>query len=124
MTQSRSHRGALEGPDDGTATHDLPDVASVAWTALREVMDPELCIDVVSLGLVYELRVEDDNLLVEMTLTTPGCPVSESLPEQARAAIAEATAGTVGVEVRVVWDPPWSPQMMHEEAATVGFRSR
>lgn len=87
-------------------------------------MDPELCIDVVSLGLVYELRVEDDNLLVEMTLTTPGCPVSESLPEQARAAIAEATAGTVGVEVRVVWDPPWSPQMMHEEAATVGFRSR
>lgn len=66
MTRSRSHRWALEGPDDGTATHDLPDVASVAWTALREVMDPELCIDVVSLGLVYELRVENDNLLVEL----------------------------------------------------------
>ena len=87
-------------------------------------MDPELCLDVVSLGLVYDMRIEGANLVVDMTLTTPGCPVSESLPEQARAAIIEATGGAVGVEVRVVWDPPWNPAMMHEEAAAaLGLRT-
>ena len=113
------------GPAVDWSTTDHSNVIEAAWGALSGVFDPELCLDVVSLGLVYDLRVEGGNLVVDMTLTTPGCPVSESLPEQARAEIIDATDGTIGVEVRVVWDPPWNPTMMNEAAAAaLGFGSR
>ena len=102
-----------------------PDVLDATWDALRGVYDPELYLDVVSLGLVYDVRAEDGNLVVEMTMTTPGCPASEALPEMARSAIVDALDGAVEVEVRVVWDPPWSPAMIDEEAAAaLGFRTR
>jgi len=101
------------------------DVLDVAWDALRDVYDPELYLDVVSLGLVYGVRTEEDGLVVEMTMTTPGCPASEVLPEMARAAIVDAVDGAVTVEVRVVWDPPWSPAMIDEDAArALGFRAQ
>lgn len=101
------------------------DVADAAWDALRTVCDPELCLDVVSLGLVYRVRHEAGTVVVEMTLTTPGCPVSESLPEEARVAVQEAVGLAAAVEVQVVWDPPWSPAMMDDEAASLlGFRRR
>ena len=101
------------------------DALDAAWDALRGVYDPELYLDVVSLGLVYDVRAEDGNLVVEMTMTTPGCPASEVLPEMARSAIVDALDGAVEVEVRVVWDPPWSPAMIDEEAAAaLGFRAR
>ena len=69
------------------------------------------------------MRVEDDTVAVEMTLTTPGCPASESLPEMARMALHEALC-PVAVEVRVVWDPPWSPAMVNDDdaAAVLGLR--
>ena len=96
-----------------------------AWAALSGVYDPELYLDVVSLGLVYDVRDEEGTTVVEMTLTTPGCPASESLPEMARAAIEENWAPRSPVVVRVVWEPPWSPAMMREDAAGVlGFRLR
>ncbi|MDA8357817.1 MAG: metal-sulfur cluster assembly factor [Actinomycetota bacterium] len=101
------------------------DVLDATWDALRGVYDPELYLDVVSLGLVYDVRAEPGSVVVEMTMTTPGCPASEVLPEMARAAIADAVDGTVDVDVRVVWDPPWSPAMINEEAAAaLGFRAR
>ncbi|MGH8980549.1 MAG: metal-sulfur cluster assembly factor, partial [Acidimicrobiales bacterium] len=96
-----------------------------AWAALGGVYDPELCLDVVSLGLVYDVRDEGGAVVVEMTLTTPGCPASESLPEMARGAVSDALGSSVGVEMRVVWDPPWSPEMMSDDAGdALGFRSR
>ncbi len=101
------------------------DALEAAWEALRGVYDPELYLDVVSLGLVYGIRAEGTKLVVEMTMTTPGCPASESLPEMAAAAIEDATGGAVPGDVRVVWDPPWSPEMMEEDAARMlGFRGR
>ncbi|MGC8463653.1 MAG: metal-sulfur cluster assembly factor [Acidimicrobiales bacterium] len=101
------------------------DLVDGAWDALRGVYDPELYLDVVSLGLVYDVRAEDSAVVVEMTMTTPGCPASEVLPEMARAAIADAVDGAVEVDVRVVWDPPWSPAMIDEDAArALGFRAR
>jgi len=100
------------------------DVLGAAWDALRGVYDPELYLDVVSLGLVYDVRDENGAVVVEMTMTTPGCPASEVLPEMARAAIAAAADGGVEVDVRVVWDPPWSPAMIDEDAArALGFRA-
>jgi len=96
---------------------------ALAWEALGCVYDPELCLDVVSLGLVYDVREEQGVVVVEMTLTTPGCPAAESLPDMAKLAVAQAVGPAVGVEVRVVWDPPWSPAMMNDEAAgALGFR--
>ncbi len=101
------------------------DVLDAAWDALRGVYDPELYLDVVSLGLVYDVRAEGSTVVVEMTMTTPGCPASEVLPEMARTAIADAVDGAVEVDVRVVWDPPWSPAMIDgAAAAALGFRAR
>ncbi|MGH8989711.1 MAG: metal-sulfur cluster assembly factor [Acidimicrobiales bacterium] len=98
---------------------------TAAWEALHGVYDPELYLDVVSLGLVYGVREERGGVVVEMTLTTPGCPASEILPEMARSAIADALDARVPVEVQVVWDPPWSPAMIDAETAqALGFRSR
>ncbi len=102
-----------------------PDVLEAAWSALRDVLDPELHLDVVSLGLVYDVRDEDGAVVVEMTMTTPGCPASEVLTEMARAAVAGAVGGSARVDVRVVWDPPWSPAMVDGEAArSLGLRAR
>lgn len=109
------------GPTRARATPDSS--IDAVWNALGSVYDPELCLDVVSLGLVYDVREQDGEIVVEMTLTTPGCPASESLPEMAKMAVAEALGPGLGVEVRVVWDPPWNPAMMHDDAAeALGFK--
>jgi metal-sulfur cluster biosynthetic enzyme len=97
-----------------------------ARDALRQVYDPELGLDIVALGLVYGLVVEDGSLVVDMTLTTPGCPVSENLPQQALDAVARAAdAFGLSAEVRVVWDPPWTPERVDAAAArALGFGGR
>ena len=123
--------GARAGePPGGTgASRDVPGTApggpvGAAWNALTGVFDPELYLDLVSLGLVYDVRHQDGVIVVEMTLTTPGCPVSESLPDMAKAAVQEAVGDAATVDVRVVWDPPWNPDMMDgAAAAALGFRS-
>jgi metal-sulfur cluster biosynthetic enzyme len=111
----------------GSSRAEIPPDSAIdaTWKALRSVYDPELYLDVVSLGLVYDVREEEGTIVVEMTLTTPGCPASESLPEMARAAIVESVGDPAAVDVRVVWDPPWSPALMDAEgAAALGFRVR
>jgi len=80
-------------------------------TALGNVWDPELGLDVVSLGLVYDVRVDGDTIEIDMTLTTPGCPVSEQLPAEADAAVRAAVPDT-DVQVQIVWDPPWTPDRL------------
>ncbi len=139
MSVVRIRRRDREEPAAPGADRTAPSVASsagsaelpagsavgAAWGALSGVFDPELCLDVVSLGLVYGVTDVEGTLVVEMTLTTPGCPAAESLPELARAAVADAVGSTVPVDVRIVWEPPWSPAMMDAEAAgALGFRVR
>jgi len=92
-----------------------------ARNVLHQVVDPELGLDIVDLGLVYAIRPEAGGIVVEMTLTTPGCPVSESLPAEALAALQEAL--DVPVSVEVVWQPPWTPDRIDPVAATaLGLR--
>lgn len=86
-----------------------------ALAALGQVWDPELGLDVVSLGLVYDVRASGDGVEIDMTLTTPGCPVSEQLPGEAEAAVRAALPG-VDVTVDVVWDPPWTPERLSPTA--------
>jgi metal-sulfur cluster biosynthetic enzyme len=98
-----------------------PTLAEQARRALHGVVDPELGLDIVDLGLVYAIREEGGGVAVEMTLTTPGCPVSESLPVDATRVL-EAVLG-VPVRVDVVWDPPWTPDRIDPGAApTLGRR--
>ena len=92
--------------------------------ALGNVWDPELALDVVSLGLVYDVRVDGDVIEIDMTLTTPGCPVSEQLPAEAEAAVRGAVPGS-NVRVHVVWDPPWTPERLSPAALEqLGFARR
>ncbi|KAA0234318.1 MAG: metal-sulfur cluster assembly factor [Actinobacteria bacterium] len=94
---------------------------SAIEAALRDVWDPELGIDVLSLGLVYDIRTDDGRVDIDMTLTTPGCPVSEQLPGEAEAAVRRAVPAS-DVSVNLVWDPPWTPDRLSSEAAeALGF---
>jgi FeS assembly SUF system protein len=86
--------------------------------ALKTVYDPEIPADIYELGLIYKVDIDDDRMVnIEMTLTTPNCPSAEELPQQ----IENAVAGVPGVreaKVNIVWNPPWDPSRMSDEART------
>lgn len=83
--------------------------------ALRDVIDPELDVNIVDLGLVYEIEVEDDRVEILMTLTTPGCPLHGVFDEMVRQEVAPLE-GVNEVEVELTFEPRWSPDDMSEEA--------
>jgi FeS assembly SUF system protein len=84
--------------------------------ALRTVYDPEIPVNIFELGLIYRIDVDDDDAVhIDMTLTSPMCPVAETLPEEVKAKV-EALDGVQAAKVNVIWDPPWNPSMMSEEA--------
>ena len=85
---------------------------------LRRVLDPEMGLDVVSLGLIYELKEEEGDVEVKMTMTSPGCPLAEELVMGVQNELLK-TEGVSGVKVDIVWSPPWSPSMMSEEAKII-----
>lgn len=93
----------LDGADEATQLREL----------LREVLDPELGVDIVSLGLVYEVNVQDRVASVRTTTTTPACPLGDYISAEIERVVSES--GMVDrVEVQVTYDPPWTPQMMAE----------
>lgn len=82
---------------------------------LKEVTDPEIGVNVVDLGLVYRVLVEQDGLVnVEMTLTAPGCPMHDTISRTAEMAI-ETLDGVKEAKVHIVWDPPWTPDRLTDE---------
>lgn len=83
---------------------------------IKTVYDPEIPVDIYELGLIYEIRIEDSGVVfVRMTLTTPMCPVADSLPMEVQEKVA-MVEGVEDVDLRVVFDPPWNKEMMSEEA--------
>ena len=85
--------------------------------ALSSVYDPEIPVDIYQLGLVYGVTLNEANdARISMTLTTPGCPVAGSMPGMVEHAVASMVDGIGEVEVELVWDPPWNPDMMSEAA--------
>lgn len=86
-----------------------------AWNLLRTVYDPELGLDVVNLGLIYELKVDPPRAYVRMTLTTPGCPLHDSMGEAVRQALSRIP-GIEEVAVELTFDPPWTPARLSPEA--------
>lgn len=88
-------------------------------TALKTVFDPEIPADIYELGLIYKVDVDDDRLVhIDMTLTTPNCPSAAELPAQVEDAVS-SVSGVREAKVNVVWDPPWDPSRMSDEARTV-----
>ena len=83
--------------------------------AMRDVYDPEIPVNVVDLGLIYDMKIEDEVVHVTMTMTAPGCPFGDALSTDAREKVIAGT-GAVDAIVTMVTDPPWSPAMMTEEA--------
>jgi metal-sulfur cluster biosynthetic enzyme len=89
--------------------------------ALKNVLDPELGINIVDLGLVYDVAIEDDSVHITYTLTTMGCPIGPLIEEQMARMLADVP-GIDRVDAEMVLRPPWSPEMMSEEAkAALGF---
>jgi FeS assembly SUF system protein len=87
--------------------------------ALKTVYDPEIPADIYELGLIYKVNIDDDRMVnIEMTLTTPNCPSAEELPQQIKNAIA-GVPGVREAKVNIVWNPPWDPSRMSDEARTV-----
>ena len=84
--------------------------------ALRQVIDPEIGVNIVDLGLVYGVDIEDSGVHVAMTMTTQACPLHTYLTEQAEASIRSMMPEVQSVEIEMVWDPPWSPAMMSDAA--------
>jgi FeS assembly SUF system protein len=87
--------------------------------ALKTVYDPEIPADIYELGLIYKVDIDDDHMVkIDMTLTTPNCPSAAELPAQVENAVA-SVAGVREAKVTIVWDPPWDPSRMTDEARTV-----
>jgi FeS assembly SUF system protein len=106
---STEHTGSLPPEEVERITTDL-------IGALKTVYDPEIPVDIYELGLIYKVDLDDDrNITIDMTLTAPGCPVAGEMPGWVENAV-RAVEGVQDVTVNMVFDPPWSAEMMSEEA--------
>lgn len=92
------------------------------WDALKDVLDPEIGVNIVDLGLVYEVNVDQGHVEVVMTLTTPACPLSSYFEQVIPRVVSNRVVEIGSVGVRFVWDPRWGPEMMSDEAKkTLGW---
>jgi metal-sulfur cluster biosynthetic enzyme len=84
--------------------------------ALRLVDDPEVGMNIVDLGLIYRIDIAAERVHVELTMTTPACPMGDLITENARRAVSAALPEGVAVDIALVWDPPWTPELMSDSA--------
>ena len=114
-------RDYLEGflsqkPATLSGTEPGGDLYEAVIEALKDIYDPEIPVNIYDLGLIYDVEITPDHhARVKMTLTTPHCPVAESMPGEVELRIG-AVPGIGDAEVELVWDPPWDPQKMTDEA--------
>lgn len=121
MTESASKNNQVETEQASGAVSSLPPeeverITSDLIAAIKTVYDPEIPVDIYELGLIYRIDLDDDRkLTIDMTLTAPGCPVAGEMPGWVENA-ARTVEGIQDVEVNMVFDPPWGPDRMSEEA--------
>lgn len=95
----------------------IVDVNSL-WEALKKVYDPELQLDIVNLGLVYKLEANGGEVNIDLTMTSPGCPLAAQIAFNAQNELLKVK-GVENVNLNLVWSPPWTPEKMSEEAKTI-----
>ena len=83
---------------------------------LRQVIDPEVGMNIVALGLVYRVELAPGSLVIEMTMTSPACPMGDMIVDDVHAALAKVLPATIAPDIRLVWEPPWNPSMMDAAA--------
>jgi metal-sulfur cluster biosynthetic enzyme len=89
---------------------------------LRSVVDPEIGLNIVDVGLIYRVDCTPDSVSIEMTMTSPACPMSEMIVDDAGQALAAALPENCKIEIELVWSPPWDPSMMSQRGkATLGW---
>ncbi len=115
-----SASSAVAGTQDAALPQDeVARLSDEIVSALKTVYDPEIPADIYELGLIYKIEIADDRAVaVDMTLTTPNCPSAAELPGMVENAVA-SVPGVGPVTVNVVWDPPWDPSRMSDEARLV-----
>ena len=91
------------------------DLKEKVITEIKKIYDPEIPVNIYELGLIYDIKIKDKNVQVKMTLTTPNCPVAESLPKEVKDSIMELKEVNK-VDLDLVWDPPWDKSMMSDAA--------
>jgi metal-sulfur cluster biosynthetic enzyme len=102
-------------PADLTPATAMPDEAAIR-DALRLVDDPEVGMNIVDLGLVYRVDVNGDKVVIEMTMTSPACPMSGMILDEVEAVLDKILPSTAFLEILLVWTPPWDPSMMSPAA--------
>ena len=122
--ETKTEAGTAAAPDTAEKPTTIPADEMARLTddivgAIKTVFDPEIPADIYELGLIYKVDIDDDRMVsIDMTLTTPNCPSAAELPAQ----VENAVAGVPGVreaKVQIVWDPPWDPSRMSDEARAV-----
>ena len=94
----------------------MSDIKNRVIEKIKQIYDPEIPVNIYELGLIYDIKVDEkNNVSVNMTLTTPNCPVAESLPKEVKDSIMEIKEVNK-VDLDLVWDPPWNKNMMSESA--------
>lgn len=91
----------------------IPDVEKIR-DILRKVVDPELGANIVDLGLVYRIEPSPESVVIEMTMTSPACPMGDMIMDDVNDALAAALPENCRPDIRLVWEPPWEPSMMSE----------
>ena len=91
------------------------DLKQKVITEIKKIYDPEIPVNIYELGLIYDIKIKDKDVQVKMTLTTPNCPVAESLPKEVKDSILQLE-DVNNVDLDLVWDPPWNKSMMSEAA--------
>lgn len=131
-TESRLLQAMSVGDEEDAAPAELPEYVAYAGTELhqgaekakmydivekiRTVSDPEIPLNVYDMGLIYKIDQSDNgDIYIEMTVTAPTCPIAGELPQQVADAVSEV-AGTGKIEVKIVWEPAWTPERMTDEA--------
>jgi FeS assembly SUF system protein len=108
--------GFLAGETEEKPAADNEELKDRVIEALKSIYDPEIPVDIYELGLIYDIDIsEDGDAVVTMTLTTPHCPVAESMPGEVEMRVL-SVPGVRDAEVKLVWDPPWDPSKMSDEA--------